>query len=231
MEEWQQQWNAFKDFLHSREGKSAREFAQWIQDTDIFVGTETLNRNELMRFSTTVGCKPTFTTVCYFARETKDDKAVELACQAASSSTERTPDFIKALGGAESKFGTFFTNLVHGVSGQNRPPQQAPAFKGAKRSVGLLPGLAAIQQKIERTEAKLTEVENAMSGGGTYMGISDPDKLYEFLKAHATSVAELRKQETAVQQTVVDSIRQPKRQKMDDSKDHRRLKQEHAFTA
>ncbi|AAK14619.1 EsV-1-205 [Ectocarpus siliculosus virus 1] len=93
------------------------------------------------------------------------------------------------------------------------------------------PGLAAIQQKIERTEAKLTEVENAMSGGGTYMGISDPDKLYEFLKAHATSVAELRKQETAVQQTVVDSIRQPKRQKMDDSKDHRRLKQEHAFTA
>ncbi|AAK14620.1 EsV-1-206 [Ectocarpus siliculosus virus 1] len=110
--QWQQQWNAFKDFLHSREGKSAREFAQWIQDTDIFVGTETLNRNELMRFSTTVGCKPTFTTVCYFARETKDDKAVELACQAASSSTERTPDFIKALGGAESKFGTFFTNLV-----------------------------------------------------------------------------------------------------------------------
>ncbi|CAN0134211.1 unnamed protein product, partial [Ectocarpus sp. 8 AP-2014] len=28
---------------------------------------------------------------------------------------------------------------VHGVSGQKDPPQQAPTFKGAKRSVGLLP--------------------------------------------------------------------------------------------
>ncbi|CAN0533816.1 unnamed protein product [Ectocarpus sp. 12 AP-2014] len=110
--QWRQRWTVFKDFIFSGEGKTAEEVAQWVQGHDIFADTETLDQNQIKRFSLTTDSKPTFTTVCCFARETGNHEAVKSACEASHFNRGDHPDFVVVLGGKESKFGKYCANLV-----------------------------------------------------------------------------------------------------------------------
>ncbi|CAM9735390.1 unnamed protein product, partial [Ectocarpus sp. 6 AP-2014] len=109
--QWQVRWGPFLGCLRSREGKTAEEVVEWLKRIDILADVKHLDQNLLRGVSLTDGFKPTFTTVCLFARETGNYDAVKLAC-GVSLPTRDVPDFVSALGGRESAFGVYCSNLV-----------------------------------------------------------------------------------------------------------------------